>query len=91
MSNRMNFQIGAFAEEGKQPTRLRRLLTLDQLIKWIKAQEMDEYTTNGLIELASNYPTHALPSFRKNIQVMINRVRTQRQREQQGEVNEEDE
>ena len=88
MSNRMNFEIGAFGEEGR-PRRLRRLLTLDQVTKWIHAQELDEYTTNGLIDIASRYPTHALPSFRKNIHIMINRVRTQRQKEQQGDINEE--
>lgn len=89
MSNRMNFEIGAFGEEGR-PRRFRKLLTLETITKWIRALELDEYTTNGLIEMASRYPTHALPSFRKNINVMINRVRVQRQREQQGEINQEE-
>jgi len=80
----MNFSIDIPGEEGK-PKRFRRLLTLDQMKKLIHNMELDEYTTNGLIEMASKYPTHALPSFRKNINIMINRVRAKRQKEQQRE------
>jgi hypothetical protein len=61
-----------------------RQLTLDIITEWIKAQHMDEYTTNGLIELASRYPTNALPSFRRNFQLMIARVRQKRREEQSG-------
>ena len=63
-----------------------RLLTFDIISGWIKLQGFDEYTTNGLIELASKYPTNALPSFRKNFNLMIARVRQQRKLEQQGEL-----
>lgn len=64
---------------------LRRQLTLDTVKEWIKLQGFDEYTTNGLIELASRYPTQALPSFRKNFNLMIQRVRAKRRQEQRGE------
>jgi hypothetical protein len=57
------------------------------ITNWIKIQGLDEYTTNGLIELASKYPTQALPSFRRNFNLMIERVRTKRQKEQNGESN----
>ena len=66
---------------------LKRLLTLDDLVKMIKLQGLDEYTTNGLIELASRYPTQALPSFKRNINLMIQRVRAKRKLEQRGEEN----
>jgi hypothetical protein len=66
---------------------LKRLLTLDDLIKMIKLQGLDEYTTNGLIELASRYPTQALPTFRRNINLMIQRVRSKRKLEQRGDEN----
>jgi hypothetical protein len=59
-----------------------RLLTLDMVCDWIKVQGLDEYTTNGLIQLARGYPTQALPSFRKNFNVMIQRVRQKRKQEQ---------
>lgn len=62
-----------------------RQLTLEIVSEWIKLQGMDEYTTNGLIELASNYPTNALPSFRKNFNLMIARVRQKRKEEQRNE------
>jgi hypothetical protein len=60
-------------------------LTFDMICKWIKLQGLDEYTTNGLIELASRYPTQALPGFRKNFNLMIERVRSKRRKEQNGE------
>lgn len=81
---RMDIHISIPGEDNK-PKRLRRLLTLDHLVQWIQSQELDDYTTNGLIELASRYPTHALPMFRKNITVMINRVRARRRRELQDD------
>ena len=64
---------------------LKRLLTLDDVIKMIKLQGYDEYTTNGLIALASRYPTQALPNFRKNFNLMLQRVRAKRKLEQRGE------
>jgi hypothetical protein len=66
---------------GKGNGKLQRLLTLETVCSWIKLQGFDEYTTNGLIELASKYPTQALPSFRKNFNLMIERVRAKRRQE----------
>jgi hypothetical protein len=60
----------------------RKLLTFDMISDWIRMQGFDEYTTNGLIDLASRYPTQALPSFRRNFNLMIARVRAKRQEEQ---------
>ncbi|CAE7860216.1 unnamed protein product [Symbiodinium microadriaticum] len=36
---------------------LQRQLTFDIVKDWIKVQGFDEYTTNGLIEMAAKYPT----------------------------------
>jgi hypothetical protein len=66
---------------GKRKGGLRQQLTLEIISNWIKLQGFDEYTTNGLIQLASKYPTQALPSFRKNFNLMIERVRTKRRAE----------
>lgn len=63
---------------------LQRQLTFDIISEWIKVQGFDEYTTNGLIELASKYPTQALPSFRRNFNLMVARVRGKRKLEQRG-------
>lgn len=68
---------------GKNKGRLQRLLTFEVISEWIRLQGFDDYTTNGLIELAAKYPTQALPSFRKNFNLMIERVRQKRRREQE--------
>lgn len=64
----------------------KKLLTFEMISEWIRMQGFDEYTTNGLIELASRYPTQALPSFRRNFNLMIARVRAKRQEEQNPPV-----
>lgn len=69
---------------GKGKTRLVRHLTFEMISEWIRLQGFDEYTTNGLIEMASKYPTQALPSFRKNFNCMIERVRVKRRAEIQN-------
>lgn len=67
---------------GKEKGRgLQRQLTFEKISEWIRLQGLDEYTTEGLIKLASRYPTQALPSFRKNFNLMIQRVRQQRKKE----------
>jgi hypothetical protein len=71
---------------GKGKTKLIRHLTFEMISEWIRLQGFDEYTTNGLIELASKYPTQALPAFRRNFNLMIERVRQKRRQEQQGQV-----
>jgi hypothetical protein len=74
---------------GKGPSsRVGRQLTFEMISEWIHLQGFDEYTANGLIELASRYPTHALPSFRKNFNLMIQRVRQKRKQEQGQPVDE---
>jgi len=74
---------------GKGPgSKLQRQLTLEMISEWIRLQGFDEYTTNGLIELAGKYPTQALPSFRKNFNLMIQRVRAQRKKEQNTSIEE---
>ena len=65
----------------------RKLLTFDMISDWIRVQGFDEYTTNGLIDLAARYPTQALPSFRRNFNLMIARVRAKRQKEQNQPLN----
>lgn len=72
---------------GKSSSRLQRQLTLEVVIEWIKIQGFDEYTTNGLIKLAEKYPTQALPNFRRNFNLMIERVRQKRKQEMNGKFN----
>lgn len=73
---------------GTKRTVLERPLTLEAISEWIKLQGFDDYTTNGLIELASKYPNQALPSFRKNFSVMVDRVRRKRRKELNGQTHE---
>lgn len=72
---------------GKSSSRLQRQLTLEVVIEWIKIQGFDEYTTNGLIKIAEKYPTQALPNFRRNFNLMIERVRQKRKQEMNGKFN----
>ncbi len=67
---------------GQSNSRMQGLLTLETITNWIKLQGLDDYTTNGLIDLAKKYPTQALPSFRKNFNLMIERVRLKRRQDQ---------
>jgi len=69
---------------GKSAKRFQRQLTLEIISDWIRLQGLDEYTTNGLIAMASRYPTQALPNFRKNFNLMIERVRVRRRAENNG-------
>jgi hypothetical protein len=69
---------------GRTHTKLARQLTFQMISEWIRLQGLDDYTTQGLIEMASKYPTQALPSFRKNFNLMIERVRVKRRSELQG-------
>ena len=81
MSNKINLGLTVLGDTSRKTT-IHPQLTLDRLIQWIKNQELDEYTTQGLIDLAKGYPTHALPNFRRNFAVMLSRVRAKRTREQ---------
>ena len=56
-------------------------LTLQKVIEQIRRLGLDPYTEEGLIQLAERYPTQALPSFRKNFNLMIQRVRQQRKKD----------
>ncbi len=71
---------------GKSSSRLQRQLTLETIVNWIKIQGFDDYTTQGLIKLAEGYPTQALPSFRRNFNVMVERVRQKRKIEMRGKT-----
>jgi len=76
------------ANSGHNRGRILSGMTLDKMIGYIRAQGLDDYTTNGLIDLASRYPTAALNSFRRNINVMIQRVRSKRRKETETETDE---
>ena len=73
--------------QGNRPG-FRKQLTLQRITEWIRLQGLDEYTEEGLIEIASKYPTAALPSFRKNFNLMIQRVR-QKRKQELGQVEQE--
>lgn len=83
MSNQVNVSVDVKGKD-TTPQRFLRPLTLDKVCEWIRRQEFDEYTTNGLIEIASKYPTNALWQFRKHFNLMVGRVRAQRRRELGG-------
>jgi hypothetical protein len=80
MSELSKMQLNVSHGSNNSPP-LKRVESLDRTVQWIIRQGHDEYTTKGLIELAQNYPTSALPMFRKNYQLMLNRVRAKRKKE----------
>lgn len=87
MSEPTRLAVKVTAGENSRPVRAVRDITLERIITWIQRMELDEYTTKELIALASKYPNAALPSFRKNFNLMLNRVRAKRKKEQIGDQN----
>lgn len=80
-ASKINVKISAGSDPNQKKI-FSRVLDLDTVIKWINFQGMDEYTTKGLIKIASSYPTSALGSFKKNFNLMIQRVRAMRKEEE---------
>lgn len=80
MAERLDVKISLPGEDGR-PRRPGRLLTLEQVLSWIKLQELDDYTYQGLEKIISKYPTHALSSIKKNFGLLLNRVRAQRKKD----------
>ncbi len=83
-AGRLDIKISLPGDE-ERPRRPGRLLTLNQVLSWIKLQELDDYTYNGLEKIISKYPTHALPSIKKNFNTLVNRVRAERRKESRSE------
>ena len=81
----MNFKVTMPGDEDNVHGRntARPLVTLDRVISWIRSLELDEYTTDGLIKTAENYPHGSLPMFRKNFDTMLARVRQKRSQEEE--------
>lgn len=79
----MNFSVYV---PGKGKTHIGRMVTLERLVEWIKSQEFDEHTTKSLIYLASRYPSHALPLFKKNFNLMLQRARAMRQSDSEENI-----
>jgi len=86
-ASKLNISVSKGSWDSARKSNVSQMITLESIIESIKAQGLDDYTTNGLIEIASRYPANALISFKKNFNVMIRRVRAQRQKEQHGEFN----
>ena len=51
-AGRLDVKISLPGDDGK-PRRPGRLLTLNQVLSWIKLQELDDYTYNGLEKIIS--------------------------------------
>ena len=81
----MNFKVTMPGDEDNVHGRntARPLVTLERVVSWIRSLELDEYTTDGLIKTAENYPHGALSLFRKNFDTMLARVRQKRSQEEE--------
>lgn len=91
MSEPSRLAISVSTDSVRRPNNVGKMLTLERIVDYIEKQGLDEYTTKGLIEEASKYPHQALGSFRRNFNLMIQRVRARRKKEQQGVENEKQE
>jgi hypothetical protein len=84
MTEPSRLSISVSTDSARRPNNVGKMLTLDRIVEYIEKQGLDEYTTRGLIEEAAKYPHQALPSFRRNFNLMIQRVRARRKKEQSG-------
>jgi CRISPR/Cas system CSM-associated protein Csm4 (group 5 of RAMP superfamily) len=66
--------IGDFRER----LAFQRQLTLPFVIRWIKAQNFDDYTKKQLIKRASKYPHNALEQFGDTIELQIVEIQKER-------------
>jgi hypothetical protein len=87
MSEATNLSIKIAGGSSNDSGNAQRVITLDRIKEWIDTLPYDDYTKKGLIELASRYPTAALPSFKKNFNVMVQRVFKKRREEMIGAEN----
>lgn len=84
--NKLSVSVNAQQQDNALRPKASRMITHERVADWIRKQELDDYTTQGLIELSSRYPIGALVSFRRNFNLMIQRVRAKKKKEQIGEV-----
>lgn len=89
MTEPSRLSISVSTDSARRPNNVGKMLTLDRIVEYIEKQGLDEYTTKGLIEEAAKYPHQALPAFRRNFNLMIQRVRARRKKEQSGVENHE--
>lgn len=68
-AERINLRVG------NKPKHFQRTITFDNVVSIIKAKEYDEYVTNGLIKVAKRYPSNALTSFLRNMDVYAANVK----------------
>lgn len=73
--DQINVRVSIPNTESRNRVGPNRPLTFEELVSWIKSQGFDADTESGLIELASTYPHSALKSFKRNIHIMVSRVK----------------
>jgi len=69
----LNFKVSIPGDAERKPCNF-KFLTLDKMVAWINAQNIDEAVKQELIIKARTYPTCALPSFRKNFPRHLSRA-----------------
>lgn len=70
---------------GSRPgSSLQPMLTLEALKAWIDTQQVEERVKEILKGMASRYPNQALPSFKKNYNVLLDRAKRQLRAETKG-------
>jgi hypothetical protein len=77
-ASNFNFGLSIIGDE-RSKKRFVKALTLQQVIKWIKVQNWDEYTKKQLIKRASKYPHNALEHFGNNIDRQVIDIHKERQ------------
>lgn len=73
--NKINLKISDGSDQQDKNSYFQKSITAQDVIKWIKKQEYDLNTENGLIKLLKKYPTNSYQFFINNIKKYVNQVR----------------
>lgn len=57
---------------------LKRKVTFERVVEWIKEQGHDEYITKALIKKASGFPDRTYHVFRKNFNIYLAQIQKER-------------
>lgn len=83
--SQVNLGLGIIGDD--RGLRFQRQLTFAYVVRWIKAQNLDDYTKKELIKRASKYPHNALAQFGNSIEHQV--VEIQREKAEKERLKEE--
>ena len=83
-ANRLNLNVGIPGDSERKVPPLKRKVTLEEVIKWIKSLGHDEYVTTHLIKIVSSItPNGTYSGFKSNLNNYITQIGMQRVKEEE--------